>query len=80
MGRLVKEVIDVKLHPDNINRGRVNSQLESQHQIIKALQHTHIAKIPRHRYQHIKNKTTDNRDTKLSNRVIGQSRMGDHTV
>jgi hypothetical protein len=41
--------------------GGVQTQqsMESQHQIIKALQHTYITKIPGHREEHakIKNKT-----------------------
>jgi hypothetical protein len=54
-----------------------HKSMELQHEFIKALQHTHIMKIPR---RQARMRMFGNRDIRLSNTVHGYSRTGDHTV
>jgi hypothetical protein len=56
--------------------------MESQHHIIRALQHTYTQarKIPRRTHGRVRcteDNITDNMDTSLSHKVIGQDRMDD---
>jgi hypothetical protein len=50
--------------------------MEYQHKFFKALQHTYFTKNP----NKTQRRAIDIRDARLSNMVIGESWMGDHTV
>jgi hypothetical protein len=55
MDRLVEEATEIKLCPGSINRGSIHTHqgMKSNHQVVKALQHTYITKVPRrHREEH----------------------------
>lgn len=82
--RLVKEALEIKLHPNNMNREKGFKLRKPWNPSTRLLKHSNThrsgkSQEEKYKYEHTKkeDKTIDNRDTRLNNMVVGYSQMSD---